>query len=353
MRTRLILSVSFLILTLASCNFPAYSQAIHSIPQTVADHVLVTADPNATPTATPFQPGDGTLEPGAQSTITNATPLPPRNTPIPPTPTTIPLINRFPRPDGQVNILIFGSDYRPESGYRTDVIMLLSLNTKTGKASLISFPRDLYVDIPGWEMQRLNTAQAHGGFELTQKTFELNFGVHPDFYIMTNFQGFKGIIDTLGGINVYAARNLSDTCDLPQKAADGFCSVGPGWVTMNGDTALWYARARHSTSDFDRTRRAQEVIQAVFVRLLNLNAITRGAELYKQFRSSVETNITLQQALDLLPLATKLADLKGLTRYAVSYDSVTSWKTPEGAQVLLPHTEDIFKNIIAKAVYGQ
>ena len=232
-------------------------------------------------------------------------------------------------------------------------MMLLSLNTKTGKASLISFPRDLYVDIPGWQMQRLNTAHPHGGFELTQKTFELNFGVHPDYYIMTNFQGFKGIIDTLGGINVYAAKSLSDTCDLPQKAEDGYCNVEPGWVGMDGETALWYARARHSSSDFDRTRRGQEVIQAIFVKLLSLNAISRGPELYALFRSSVETNITLQQALDLLPLATKLADLKGLQRYAVSYDTVTSWVTPEGAQVLLPHTEEIFKNIIAKAVYGQ
>ena len=113
MRTRLTLSVSLLILVLTGCNLPAYNQAINSIPQTVADHVLVTADPNATPTATPFQPSDATLAPEVQPTSISSTPLPPKDTAVPPTPTTVPLINRLPRPDGQVNILIFGSDYRP------------------------------------------------------------------------------------------------------------------------------------------------------------------------------------------------------------------------------------------------
>lgn len=351
MRIKIFSLLGLLLITMTGCNFPAFSRdAIQSIPQSVADRVLVTANPNATATPTPFQPSQEaeTQIPGEINT-----PETPTETTVPPTPTTVPLINRYPRPDGQMNILILGSDYRPNAGYRTDVIMLLSVNTKQGTASLTSFPRDLYVDIPGWEMQRLNTAQAHGGFELTQKTFELNFGVRPDHYIMTNFQGFKGIIDTLGGINVYASKSLSDKCDLPQKAKDGYCNVEPGWVQMNGETALWYARARYSTSDFDRTRRAQEVIQAVFLKMLSLNGITRAPEMYNLFRSSVETDMSLQDMLGLLPLATKLADLKGLTRYAISNNDVTSWKTPEGAQVLLPHTEDIFKNIIAKAVYGK
>jgi LCP family protein required for cell wall assembly len=330
---------------------------MHSIPQSVVDHIIVTANPDSTATPTPFQPGGNPVDPAnpetQQPTQSPATPQVPTNTAIPPTPTTVPLINRLKLPAGQQNILIFGSDYRPNAGYRTDVIMLLSVNTKTGSVSLTSFPRDLYVDIPGWEMQRINTAQAHGGFALTQKTFELNFGVRPDHYIMTNFDGFKGIIDALGGINVYVTRSFSDKCDLPQKAADGYCSVEPGSHTMDGATALWYVRARYSTSDFDRTRRAQEVIQAIFLRMLSLNGLSRAPEMYNLFRHSVETDMSLDDMLKFLPLATKLADLKDLKRYSVSYDYVTSWMTPEGAQVLLPHTEDIFSKIIAKAVYGQ
>jgi LCP family protein required for cell wall assembly len=229
-------------------------------------------------------------------------------------------------------------------------MMLLSLYTKQGTASIVSFPRDLYVDIPGWEMQRLNTAQQHGGFELTQKTFAENFGVQPVHYIMTNFAGFKGIIDTLGGVDVQAAQSLSDKCDLPQ-AVNHYCNVSPGTVHMNGATALWYVRARYSTSDLDRTRRAQEVIQAMFLKLISLNAIARGPELFTEFKSSVDTDLTLQDIISLLPMATKLADLSHVKRYSIGWADVTSWITPEGADVLLPKTEQIFDNIISKADY--
>lgn len=348
MRSKIIFSLLVLAMLSTACGVSPISPASQPVDQPISQHPLITPDPNATATPTPFQPanqgGEATQEPEPQTT--------PTETSVPPTPTTVPLINRLPRPAGQVNILILGSDWRPNAGYRTDVIMLLSLNTKKGTASLISFPRDLYVDIPGWEMQRINTAQAHGGFELTQKTFELNFGVHPDHYIMTNFAGFKGIIDTLGGVDVYATKSLSDKCDLPQKFHDGYCNVDPGWVHMDGETALWYSRARYSTSDFDRTRRGQEVIQAIFRKLISLNAVTRAPELFNQFKSSVETDMSLADMLPLLGMATQLKDLKGLNQYFITYDHVTPWKTPEGAQVLVPNTEAIWK-MIAEACYEQ
>jgi LCP family protein required for cell wall assembly len=320
---------------------------------TTGHSLYVTADPNATATATPFQPP---AESGAATTPSPAgaatAALPAGPTDVPATPTRVPYISRYPKPAGQVNILILGSDFRPNSGYRTDTILLLSINTIKNTAAIVSFPRDLYVDIPGWTMQRINTAQAHGGFELTQQTFEENFGVHPDHYIMTNFQGFKGIIDTLGGVNVYASKSLSDTCDLPQKVR-GYCTINPGYNQMNGATALWYVRARHTTSDFDRTRREQEVIQAVFAKLLSLNALTRAPELYNMFKASVETDMSLTDMLALLPVASKFTDLSNLKRYAIDPSLAPGWITPEGADVLVPNLDAIFNTIIAKACYGQ
>ncbi|MCL4560022.1 MAG: LCP family protein [Chloroflexi bacterium] len=349
-RTPLIIIV--LALLISSCTVPGLNTSLSPISPGSKDNSLATIDPNGTPTATPFQPA-GTGNPTEYATHDPSMPvLTPTPTPLPGTPTPVPLINRLKEPDGQVNILIFGSDYRPNSGYRTDVIMLLSVNTKKGTASLTSFPRDLYVDIPGWEMQRINTAQAHGGFSLTQKTFEQNFGFHPDHYVITNFNGFIGIIDTLGGIDVNVSTGLSDTCDLPQ-AVRGYCSVSPGLHHMNGATTLWYVRSRHSSSDFSRTRREQEVIQAIFTRLLSLNAVSRAPELYNQLKSTVETDMNLSDMLSLLPLATQIKSIDNVQRYFVDQTFVTSWVTSGGAQVLLPHTEDIFNKIIAKAVYGQ
>ena len=273
------------------------------------------------------------------------------------TPSGVPLVERYPRPKGQVNILIFGSDFRPDAGYRTDVMLLLSLNPLKNTASLISFPRDLYVNIPGWQMQRLNTAQQHGGFALTQKTFELNFGVHPDHYIMTNFEGFRAIITTLGGIDVVASKPLSDKCDLPKtavlKEVDGFCNVSPGTVHLDADSALWYARARYSTDDFDRTRRAQEVIQAIFKKIVSLEGLTKVPQIYDQMKNYVETDMRLDDMVALAPLAVKLKDLNGVQLYRIDRNYVNGWITPNGADVQIPHTEEIFNQIIAKACYDQ
>lgn len=83
-------------------------------------------------------------------------------------------------PEGVVNIMVLGSDYRESSGYRTDVMMLVSVNTIKQTVSVVSFPRDLYVPIPGWVTQRLNTAMPHGGFQMLADTLDSNFGIRPD-----------------------------------------------------------------------------------------------------------------------------------------------------------------------------
>jgi len=255
------------------------------------------------------------------------------------------------RPEGQVNILLLGSDWRPGQSYRTDVIMLLSLIPDRGIATLTSFPRDLYVNIPGIGYERINAAQPYGGFELTQQTFAEVFDAPIDYYIMTNFAGFSGIIDTLGGITVNAAQGLTDRCDLPQ-AVDKMCSVPAGRVTMNGATALWYVRSRYSTDDFDRTRRAQEVIIAIAQKAMSLGAVSRAGELFELFRNSVETNVPLDVIVKMLPLATDIMrDPSILQRYAITENEITHYIVPvTHAMVLLPDY-DAIAEIIRQALY--
>lgn len=298
-------------------------------------------------TLTPFQP----IPPTHTSGPTN-TPLP-TATPTPqPTPTLASAVHLgLSKPEGQVNILLLGSDYRPGQGYLTDTIMVLSLNPARGTASLISFPRDLYVMIPGIGMSRINAAQPRGGFELTAATMQINFDIKIDFYIMTSFTGFKSIINTLGGINVNASRDLYDTCDLPQ-AVEKHCHVTAGLNAMNGETALWYVRSRNSTNDFDRTRRAQEVMLAIFQKTMSLNAINRGSELYRLFESSVETNLPLDAGLSLIPIAAKLyTNPSRVKKYSISPTNVTNYIVPStGAMVLIPDPVSIGE-IIRQAFY--
>jgi len=237
--------------------------------------------------------------------------------------------------DKEVDILLLGSDARPnEGGFRTDTMLWVSIRPKYGTVTLISFPRDLWVNIPGWGDNRINTAQAHG-FATTQQTFLSNFGIKPDYYVLTNFSGFESIIDTLGGINVNAAQNLTDACDLPQ-ARNGICSVGPGVVHMNGATALWYVRSRHSTSDFDRTRREQEVILAGFQRLISLDAISKAPQLFTQLKNTVDTDMSLTELLPLLTMVPQLTDASKIRRFAIGPAQVYDWITPGGAMVLVP-----------------
>mgnify|MGYP001099230992 CR=1 FL=1 len=288
------------------------------------------------PTPTPFQPvadnpGNpvGTPEPGSDPETE-------------PTPTT----RVLKKPDGQVNIILLGSDARPdEGGFRTDIIVWVSLNPKDKYVSAVSFPRDLYVNIPGYGENRINVAFPRGGFDLLADTFEENFGVRPDHYLMVDFNGFKSVINNLGGITVQTQRGLSDTC-AKWINSSGYCSVGPGPVHMNGELALWYARSRYSTNDIDRARRAQEVIEAIFNRLMSFDVILKAPDLYNAYINYVDTDIKLSDVLGLLPLANEIYKNDDIRSYVIGYDHAYDWVTWQGAQVLVPDYDRIMDLMI-------
>ena len=157
------LIILFLLLTLTGCNLPGYS-SFAVIPEKQGVQ-WISLDPNSPATPTPFLPlikDISTPEPASEENVTGEGEKE----------TVIPTSTKPKRPEGQVNILVLGSDFRPGSGYRTDVFMVLSLYPEEGTASVISFPRDLYVNLPGIGNQRINVAQPFGGFELSKATLE-------------------------------------------------------------------------------------------------------------------------------------------------------------------------------------
>ncbi|MBI9046743.1 MAG: LCP family protein [Anaerolineaceae bacterium] len=331
-------------LLIHGCAYPAPTVE----PNNKIARVLVTNHPDSTPTRTPFHPLALTFTPTITATPTitfTPTPTPTINTPTP-----TPWDNGLVKPVDQVNILLLGSDFRPNAGYRTDVILLVSINPQPGTVNVVSFPRDLYVNIPGVGMERINTAMAYGGFWTMAETFEQNFFVRPDYFMMTNFDGFKNIINILDGIHIQAATNLTDRCDVP--GTSGTCSIGPGHAHIDGDMALWYVRSRYSTSDFSRTKRAQEVVQAIFERLMSLDAVARAPELYNTFRNSVETNMDKDVILPLISVAPALTDSSRINSWYIGPAETTSTITAGGAWVLIPNQYAI-QNIIRQAIYGQ
>lgn len=252
-----------------------------------------------------------------------------------------PLFQNRPAADGVVNWLVLGSDFRPDAGFRTDTIILVSIDTKNRSVSVVSFPRDLYLTIPGWTTQRINTAMAHGGFSMLQDTLAYNFGVCPSGFVMTNFDGFKEIIDSLGGVDVNVQNGLSDNCDLPKDAslANGtsWCSVAPGVNHMDGASALWYVRSRYSTSDFDRLTRAQEVALAIFQKIASDPSSVNLPDLFAKYKDSIQTNLTTKDVLPMLSLmADMAADPSQIKRYAITPPLVHGFITAGGGDVQVP-----------------
>jgi LCP family protein required for cell wall assembly len=248
------------------------------------------------------------------------------------------------QPPHQVNILLLGSDKRPgQAGFRTDTIILATINSELGTLNLTSFPRDLYIPIPGYGTNRINTAFGAGGFKLLAKTFQENFGVKPDYYVLINFKQFKQFVDDLGGLDVRVGETVSD------YRSGRWVTIEKGLNHMDADTVLWYVRTRKTTSDLARNRRQQEVLRAIFDRLLTLDVITRFPQLYDQYDDSLITDMSWQDILPLLPVAAQITDPSRINHYFIGPQQTQDWITYEGAMVLLPIPDQINK-IMKKAL---
>lgn len=349
---------------------------------------FVTVAPDASPTPTPFQPVPWTPT-GSFSLVQDALPLAGQPildpasltaTPPAPTPTGIPtidpnfLINTVaPQPtiDSQVlnnghdtvNFLLIGSDRRFSTGStRTDTLVVAILRPNEGQVSLISIPRDLWVSIPGYENNRINTAYQlgissdypGGGPGLLKETVEYNLGIRIDHTAMVDFDGFRKIVDTLGGVDVpvscsYTDWRLIDPAYNPEIEANWFLfTADPGVIHMDGDLALWYARSRQKSNDFDRGRRQQEVLRALFTQALQAGTLTRIPELYNNLKDSVETDLGLGDILQLSLYAPRMtnADIRS---YYIRPPIVNSWITSGGAYVLSPNS-DLLQQMLTEAL---
>lgn len=317
---------------------------------------LMPVDPNATATATAFIPLDPTetpiptvtSTPGPTATITPVNPWGSFAGPTEPSAIEIPPpMPEIQSKDGVVNIALLGSDARPnEGGWRTDTILILSLDRNAGTASLLSIPRDLYVYIPGWRVERINTADVQGGFDLVRQVILYNFGIRIDHYARINFGGFISAVDSLGGIDVEVTGYLNDEC------GHRFWRYAPGVYHMDGFAAMCYVRMRKASSDFDRLRREQEVTLAIFSRVVTLNGLTRLPELYSQFSALVKTDVGVGDLLPFAPLAAGIAaDHSKIREFSVGTSQVSAWRVPySGAQVLLPNRDPILS--LLQSMFG-
>jgi LCP family protein required for cell wall assembly len=231
----------------------------------------------ATSTAT-LQPP--TLAPPTSTPRPTSTPQStstPRPTEPPPTPTPA-----GPPAGGPVTVLLLGSDRRPgEAGApRTDAIIVARIDPERGRVALLSLPRDLWVEIPGYGAARINAAHVwgiiyndpEGGMGLARRTVGNLLGIPIDYTMMIDFAGFIGAIDALGGVDVDVTKELYDDAFPTMDYGYTVAHFLPGRQRMDGATALMYSRIRHPDSDFERMRRQQAVLGGVLGRLREQDA---------------------------------------------------------------------------------
>ncbi|PIZ00431.1 hypothetical protein COY62_02505 [bacterium (Candidatus Howlettbacteria) CG_4_10_14_0_8_um_filter_40_9] len=180
---------------------------------------------------------------------------------------------------GRVNILLLGmgGDGHP-GGNLTDTNIVASINTKKNEVAMISIPRDLYVNIPGNGYGRINEAYADGerekysggGPALAKETVSKTLDIPIHYYVRVDFEGFRKIIDAVGGIDIDVKENIYDPY-YPDEEMKGetVYSIKKGMHHMDGKAALKYSRSRKTTSDFDRAERQQQVISAIKNKVLS------------------------------------------------------------------------------------
>ncbi len=262
----------------------------------------------------------------------------------------------------RVNLLLLGIDRRPGEAFvsRTDSMMVISINPETDSASILSIPRDLYVQIPGYGQDRINTALVYGsregdyldGAALAMQTVSSNLGVPIHHFVMIDFSAFVRIIDLLEGIEVEVPYDINDPLYPDMDYGYDPLYIPAGMNRFDGQTALKYARTRHADSDFNRAYRQQQVLYAVRRKALQLgigDMLLRAPALYREVESGIRTDLSLEQ---ILRLAKTVSDIptENMRNDVLDQDYVTSFRTPAGASVLLLNTEAA--NLLIQDLFG-
>jgi LCP family protein required for cell wall assembly len=242
----------------------------------------------------------------------NATPPRPPAIGGQPLPTLIPTVLVPPDPREPLNILLLGSDRRPGEGWQTrsDAIVVVRLDPARQRIALLSLPRDLVVNIPGYGYARINAATVYGesdsyfggGMELARATVSEFLGLPIHHVLRADFSAFIAAIDAIGGVDVVVEQELYDPAYPTMDYGYMEAHFLPGPYHMDGETALIYSRMRHMDSNYARNRRQQQVLVAAFQRVRDQNLIGQVetlANLTTALRDHIQTDLSLEQMIGL------------------------------------------------------
>jgi LCP family protein required for cell wall assembly len=246
----------------------------------------------------------------------------PSLTGLPPTPEPEAPVIEYPQWDGgsRINIVFFGlrgGASNEQCPLCTDTIILMTVDPVTKTAGMLSIPRDMFVNIPGFGYSRINTAWTSGegsrlpggGPGLAMKTVSQFIGVPAQYYIQVDFETFSSFVDMIDGIDIYSNENL--VLDPSGKGTDHLVITCCGMRHLNGTVALAYARCRDESQgchdgDVGRAKRQQKVILAIRKKVFSpeyfAKLMGQAPELYNMFSAGIHTNMSLEDAIKLAAL---------------------------------------------------
>jgi LCP family protein required for cell wall assembly len=236
---------------------------------------------------------------------------------------------------------------------RSDSMILLTMDPVSKTAGMLSIPRDMWVSIPGFYYDRINDAYflgeafqlPGGGPGLAVKTVENLLGVPINYYVQLDFPAFISFINDIKGVKVTVGQEMV----LGLQGKDQKVTLEPGTYTLDGATALAYARDRHDTfgGDFDRSGRQMQVIMGVRDRILQFNMlpnlIANAPAIYRDLSSGIHTNLTLPQIIQLALLASQIPkeNIKQLVITGVGDNQVIMVNSPEYGSIDIPIPDKI------------
>ncbi len=208
----------------------------------------------------------------------------------------------------RLNILLMGVDtraLRPQETPRSDSMMLVSIDPVSKTYDLFSILRDTYLNIPGYGHSRINAALAQGGPQAAMETVSQFTGLPVSYYVVTDFEGFKHLIDAVGGVDIDVEKNMRyrDPADKGLYDID----LKKGFQHLDGNKALQYVRFRHdATSDYTRTERQRKLLTALAEQMKKGTTLLQVPTILGEVRPYVQTNLTPGDMLKLAALGLSL-----------------------------------------------
>jgi len=243
------------------------------------------------------------------------------------------------------NVLLLGLDRGsdPTMPARTDTMILASVDTRTRHIVMVSIPRDLWVDIPGYGEGRINTAYYLGeyyalkgsGPALAMKTVAAALDVPVDYYVTVDFDGFVSAIDAIGGLDIDVPKDVRRYAYIDGQDSS-VIAIPAGSQHMDGATTLTYVRSRFGTTDYERMRRQQQVLLAARSKVLGLQIpVGRYPALFSSLGGAIKTDLPVTKMFSLAAFAIQM-DSKAITHVVIDESIAHTVIRPSGAMVEVP-----------------